>query len=348
MVRVGVIGASGYAGAEVVRYLLGHPGVEITYLASDTFEGRPLSDAFPCFLGQNLPLCRKWDIDVAADKVDAIIQTRKNGLGMKVAPELLARGKKVVDVPADFRLKDANLYKQFYGTEHSATDLLQEAVYGVSELRASEIAKARLVANPGCYAISSILALAPLVVRKLIDLNTIVIDSKSGVSGAGRSGVDTASLFCEINEGFRAYAVARHRHTPEIEQELSFLGGAPVTLNFTPHLVPMNRGILTTAYANAARETLSTAELVALYREFYEGKPFVVVLDEGAQPNTKNVFGSNFCHIGLVFDQRTRRVIVTCAIDNMGKGAAGGAIQNLNLMFGLPETQGLMTAPVFP
>ena len=218
-------------------------------------------------------------------------QAQGNGVGLKVAPELIGFGKKIVDVPADFRLKDASLYKQHYGAEHTAPDLLEQSVYGLSELHPAEIAAASLIANPGCHATGAILALAPLVTSKAVDLDSIIVDSKSGVSGQGRSKIDLASIFTEINEGFKAYAVGTHRHTPEMEQELSAISGVSVRLSFVPHLVPMNRGILITAYATAgpAAKSMTTADLVAMYREFYAGKPFIAVLDEGKQPNTKNV-----------------------------------------------------------
>lgn len=349
MIRVGIIGASGYAGAELVRYLLMHPEAEITYLASGTYEGRPLSEAYPSFLGQNLPLCERFDLGSAVEKADFFFQAQGNGVGMQVAPGLLERGKKLVDVPADFRIKDTALYKNYYGKEHTAPEQLAEAVYGISELHPDDIAAARLVANPGCYATSAILALAPFVSNGIVDPDSIIVDSKSGVSGAGRSKLDVSGLFCETNEGFRAYAVSTHRHTPEIEQELSVLSGSEVQLNFTPHLVPMNRGILTTAYARfAPGKNVSTGAMLELCRDFYAGNTFVVVLDEGKQPCTKNVFGTNFAHIGVVVDNRTNRIIVTCAIDNMGKGAAGQAVQNMNLMNGIEETAGLMTPAVYP
>lgn len=349
MIRVGIIGASGYAGAELVRYLLMHPEAEITYLASGTYEGKPLSEAYPSFLGQDLPLCEKFNLDLAAEKADFFFQAQGNGVGMQVAPGLLARGKKLIDVPADFRIKDTLLYKQYYGKDHTALAELAEAVYGISELHPDSIAGARLVANPGCYATSAILALAPFVSNMIVDNKSIIFDSKSGVSGAGRSKLDTASLFCEINEGFKAYAVATHRHTPEIEQELSVLAGNNIELNFTPHLIPMNRGILTTAYAKVSDgKNVNTAEMLEMCRDFYAGNTFVVVLDEGKQPCTKNVFGTNFAHIGVVVDDRTKRIIVTCAIDNMGKGAAGQAVQNMNLMCGIEETAGLMGSAVYP
>ncbi len=347
MIRVGVIGASGYVGGELMRYLLMHPGVEVAYLASESLDGRPMTDAFPSLLGQELPVCERFDAETAADRADFFFQTNKNGAGMRLAPELMAYGKKLVDVPADFRLKDVEVYQRYYKMEHTAPELLKEAVYAVPELHPKEIAAARLIANPGCYANSAILALAPMMVCGLADPSSIIVDSKSGVSGAGRSKTNVASLFTEINEGFKAYGVATHVHTPEIEQELSVLAGQEVKINFTPHLIPMNRGILTTAYASLL-SGMTTADLLARYREFYTGKPFVVVLDEGQQPNTKNVFGTNFCHIGVVSDERTGRAIVTAAIDNMGKGAAGLAVQNMNLMCGFDETTGLMTPAVFP
>lgn len=348
MIRVGVIGASGYAGAELVRYLLGHSGVEIRYLASNSLAGKPLSEAYPSFLGQELPVCEKYDAESAADSVDIIFQAQGNGVGMKVAPEMLDYGKKMIDIPADFRLKDLGLHKNYYNIDHTSPDLVAEAVYGIPELHADQIKNARLIANPGCYATSAILALAPWASAKIADLDSIIVDSKSGVSGSGRSKVQVSSLYCEINEGFKAYAVATHRHTPEIEQEVSALAGKKVTLNFTPHLIPMNRGILTTAYARIDSQVKSTGELIDMYKDFYAGKPFVIVLDEGRQPVTKNVFGTNFCHIGAVLDKRTERAIITCAIDNMGKGAAGQAVQNMNLMCGFEETTGLMNPAVYP
>ncbi len=348
MIKVGVIGASGYAGGELVRYLLAHPMARITYLASDSLAGRPLSDAYPSFLGRDLPLCEKYDSKEAAGRADLLFQAQGNGVGMNVAPELMEMGKKLIDMPADFRLKNPAVYTEYYDAEHTATDILKEAAYGIPELHGPEIAAARVVANPGCYPTGAILAMAPLVEAKTVDLRTIIIDSKSGVSGAGRSKLEVSSLFPEINEGFKAYAVASHRHTPEIEQELSALAGEALTLNFTPHLVPMNRGILTTAYANAAPGQPETAELVDLYRNFFKDSPFVVVLDAGLQPNTKSVFGTNYCHIGIVSDARTGRIIVTSAIDNMGKGAAGQAVQNMNLMCGFDETTGLTATAVYP
>lgn len=350
MIRVGIVGASGYAGGELVRYLLSHPEAKITYLASSSLAGRPLWKAFPSFMGHELPLCEDYSVGRAAQEADIIFQAQGNGVGMRIASELLELGKKLIDVPADFRLKDMESYAHHYGTEHTAPDVLAEAVYGIPELRSGEIAVARVVANPGCYPTSAILALAPLVKSGIVDSGSIVIDAKSGVSGAGRSKADVSTLFPEINEGFKAYAVASHRHTPEIEQELSWLSGEVVTVSFTPHLIPMNRGILTTAYASSkpGKQQPDSQTLVELYREFYRASRFVVIHDEGSQPNTKYVFGTNFCHIGAVSDARTGRIIITCAIDNMGKGAAGQAVQNMNLMCGLDEATGLSAPAVYP
>lgn len=350
MIRAGIIGASGYAGAELVRYLLTHPDVQITYLASGTYAGRPLSDAYPAFLGRSLPDCEQYDLKTAAAAADIFFQAQGNGVGMKLAPGLLEHGKKLIDVPADFRIKDLEVYSSYYRMQHTAPDLAAEAVYGIPEFRQAEIAAARIVANPGCYSTAALLALAPLMKHGLADPATIVIDAKSGVSGAGRSKIDVDGLFCEVNEGFRAYAVAGHRHTAEIEQELSIISGGEVKVSFTPHLVPMNRGILTTIYASVAADgrTPGAAELLDAYNSFYADSPFVVILDRGKQPNTKNVFGTNHCHIGLAVDGRVGRAIITCAIDNMGKGAAGQAVQNMNLMCGLDEGTGLLGTAVFP
>jgi len=346
MIRVGIIGL-GYAGGEVARYVIGHPGAEITYIASTTFAGKPISEAYPSFLGQDLPACQVYNAETAADRADVFFQTNKDGAGMALAPELLEFGKKMIDLPADFRLKDLAIHRQYYGTEHTCPDLLAEAVYGLADVNAEEIASARLVANPGCYATAALLALAPLAAGRLIQSDTIIIDAKSGVSGAGRSAKSVGMIFTEVNEGFRAYKVGTHQHTPEIEQELSKLSGEKITLSFTPHMVPMNRGIFTTVYAGAARDC-STSELIEAFRDYYRSSAFVIVLDEGRQPSTKDVSGTNYSHIGIFSDQRTGRVIVTCAIDNMGKGAAGQAVQNMNLICGLAPETGLTAPAVYP
>ena len=347
MIRVGIIGASGYAGAELIRYLLLHKDVKITYLVSDSNEGKPISDAFTSFLGLDLPICEKYDIDNLKDKCDFVFTARGNGGGMKVAREILDAGIKMIDIPADFRLKNVDEFKAFYKIDHTEPELLKEAVYAIPEFHKDEIEKARIIANPGCYATCSILSLAPLVKNNMIDLNSIIIDAKSGVSGAGRSKLSVAGLYCEVNEGFKAYAVTTHRHRPEIEQEFNKLSGKKSKIIFTPHLVPMNRGILATCYADVL-EDMNNDKLNEIYMDFYKNSYFVNVLPKGSQAVTKNVFGTNYCHISTAFDKWTNRVIITGAIDNMGKGAAGQAIQNFNIMCGFDECEGLIMPAVYP
>jgi len=346
MIRVGIIGASGYAGGEVIRYLLSHPEIKITYLASDTFAGQHIGSAFPNLLGVELPICESFN-NASLDKADAFVLAHGNGWAMNEAPTMLDAGKKVVDMSADFRFRSAEVYEQWYSIEHKRPDLLSSAVFGLPEIRRSEIAGANLVGNPGCYPTSAILAIAPALAEGLIKPERLIFDSKSGVSGAGRSRTEVGYLFSEVDESLKPYNIGIHRHTPEIEQELSAVSGVELKVSFTPHLVPMIRGILTTAYADLAKSA-DTAGVLDVYRRFYSDSPFIVVLDEGCYPATKSVSGSNYAHIGLKVDKRTNRLISVCAIDNMGKGAAGQAVQNLNLMFGLPETMGLTQPAVYP
>lgn len=347
MVRVGIIGASGYAGAELIRYLFLHKEVKITYLVSDSNAGKPISDAFASFTGLDLPLCEKYDINELKKKCDVVFTARGNGGGMKVAREILETGIKMIDIPADFRLKDTEEFKKYYKIDHTEPEILKEAVYAVPELHKEEIKKARIIANPGCYATCSILSLAPLAKSNLIDLNSIIIDAKSGVSGAGRSKLTVPGLYCETNEGFKAYAVTTHRHRPEIEQEYNKLSGKKSSIIFTPHLVPMNRGILATCYAKVLCD-MDNDRLNKIYKDFYKDCTFVKVLDQGMQAVTKNVYGTNYCHISTMFDEHTGRVIITGVIDNMGKGAAGQALQNFNLICGFPEEEGLLMPAVYP
>lgn len=347
MLRVGVLGAGGYAGGELVRILLSHPEARITCLSDDYYKGRPIADAFPSLKGFDAPLCQPLDAEAAADKADVLFLVQHNGWAMEVAPKLIAAGKKVIDFSADFRFRDPGVYNEWYKTQHASAELSRTSVYGLPELKAETIKSASLVGNPGCYPTSAILGLAPLVANGLIDTSTIIIDSKSGVSGAGRSRLELGFLYAEVDGSVRAYNIGTHRHTPEIEQELSELAGSPVTLSFTPHLVPMVRGILTTAYASLAAKA-DTGSLLGLFRDFYQESHFVVVLDEGDLPTTKQVSGSNYCHIGLKVDERTGRVVVVSAIDNLVKGAAGQAVQNMNLMCGLDERSGLRAAAVYP
>jgi N-acetyl-gamma-glutamyl-phosphate reductase len=346
LIRVGIIGASGYAGGELIRYLLGHPEAEITYLASDSSKGKHIGSAFPGLLGIDLPICESFS-EAAFDRADVFFLAQHNGWAMNVAPKLLDAGKKVIDMSADFRFRDTSTYEHWYETEHAAKELSLSAVYGLPELKKDAIRSANLVANPGCYVTSSILAVAPAVSAGLIDPAGIIFDSKSGVSGAGRSKAEVGYLFAELDENLRPYGVGCHRHTPEIEQEISEIAGKQITVSFTPHLVPMIRGILTTSYAPLAKDT-DTSSVISTYRDFYADSPFVMVLDEDEYPATKSVTGSNYCHIGLKVDGRTGRLVAMAAIDNMGKGAAGQAVQNMNLMLGLPEAMGLDRPGVYP
>ncbi|WP_303721281.1 N-acetyl-gamma-glutamyl-phosphate reductase [Malonomonas rubra] len=345
MLKVAVVGASGYTGVELIRLLIGHPEVEITCVTSRQHEGLPISRAFPSLTGFCELVCESLDVDAIAAKSELVFTALPHKSAMDVIPGFLAAGCKVVDLSADYRLKDQAVYEHWY-QEHSSPELLAEAIYGLPELFRSEIAGARLIANPGCYPTSVALGLAPLLKYDLVDPSTLVIDSKSGTSGAGR-GAKQGSLYCEVNEGFKAYGVASHRHTPEIEQTLTVLSGSPVLVNFTPHLLPINRGILSTMYATLRGEE-NTAELIGLYQSFYGKEKFVRVMPSGELPNVAYVRGTNFCDIGVVSDERTGRVIVVSVIDNLVKGAAGQAVQNMNLICGVKEQLGLGIVPLFP
>ncbi len=345
MIKVAIVGASGYTGVELIRLLANHPDVEISCLTSRQNAGEQIAAVFPSLLDRVELICDGSETEVVIEKADVVFTALPHQAAMAVIPDLLAAGKKVIDLSADYRLRDAAVYETWY-EKHTSPELLGEAVYGLPELYREKVRAARLVANPGCYPTSVALGLAPLLKSGLIEAATLIVDSKSGTSGAGRS-AKVGSLFCEVNEGFQAYGVAKHRHTPEIEQTLSELAGQPVMINFTPHLLPISRGILSTCYAslNGPR---STDELLAIYREAYAAEPFVRVHPSGSLPNVAFVRASNFCDLGLVSDPRTGRVIVVSAIDNLVKGAAGQAVQNMNLMLGFEETAGLTGLPVFP
>lgn len=346
MLNVAVIGASGYTGVELLRLLYTHPELAVTCVTSEQSAGKKISDIFPSLRDRCDLVLEKVDAEAAAEKADLVFTALPHQAAMAVVPTLLRLGKQVVDLSADYRLRDAETYGAWY-VNHTSPDLLAEAVYGLPEIRREAIAGARLVANPGCYPTSVILGLAPLLQRGLVETDTIISDSKSGVSGAGRS-AKVDNLFCEVNDSFKPYGVGGvHRHIPEIEQELSLLAGETITISFTPHLVPMDRGIVSTIYARLTAEA-TTAELLALYREFYDGEAFVRILPEGSYPSSAFVRGSNFCDIGLAVDKRTGRVIVTSALDNLVKGAAGQAIQNMNILAGLPENMGLEGLALFP
>ncbi|PIE56650.1 MAG: N-acetyl-gamma-glutamyl-phosphate reductase [Desulfobulbus propionicus] len=345
MLRVGIIGASGYTGVELARILTSHPNVVLTAATSRQYAGKKLASVFP-----NLRGCSDLTLTAPdhtlADKADFFFTAVPHKTAMAIVPELLAAGKKVVDLSADFRLRDQSVYEKWY-QEHSCPELLATAVYGLPELYRQQIVNARLVANPGCYPTSVLLGLKPLLLAGTIRTQTIIIDAKSGTTGAGRS-VNQATLFCEVTDGFRAYKTGgTHRHIPEIEQELSLLAKKPVTVSFTPHLLPVSRGILSTIYADL-RAPVSQEELADLYHDAYAEEPFVRLCNAGLLPATQHVRGSNYCDIAVQVDHRTGRVIVLVAEDNIGKGAAGQAVQNMNLMHGFAETAGLAGVPFFP
>lgn len=345
MHKVAVIGASGYTGVELLRLLALHPGVRVSAVTSRQQAGQPIAEVFPSLAGIYDLTFEALEPAALAGRAEVVFTAVPHQAAMAIVPALLAAGCKVVDLSADYRLHDPAVYAEWY-EQHQTPELLGEAVYGLPELYRDRVRGARLVANPGCYPTSVALALTPLLRDGLIDPATIIIDSKSGTSGAGRAAkVDT--LYCEVNEGFKAYGLPRHRHTPEIEQTLSEAAGVPVTVSFTPHLLPVNRGILSTCYASL-KATLSTAELVEHYRRTYAGEPFVRVLPAGRLPNISQVRGSNFCDLGVSADPRTGRVIAVAAIDNLVKGAAGQALQNMNLLLGLPEGAGLGAAALVP
>ena len=343
--KVGIIGASGYTGVELARILSSHPEVELTVATSRQYAGKPLSEIFPNLRKRVDLICENLPTEELVERADFFFTAVPHKTAMDLVPSLLETGKKVVDLSADFRLRDVAVYEQWYQA-HSSPELIEEAVYGLPELYRNQIKDARLVANPGCYPTSVTLGLAPLLQKKLIDPTTLVIDSKSGTSGAGRS-ASVGSLFCEVTDGFRAYKVGgTHRHIPEIEQELSVLAGQPVSVSFTPHLLPISRGILSTMYATCSGA--SEQEIQQLYEESYADEPFVRVCPAGTFPATQHVRGSNCCDIGIKLDPRTGRIIVLAAIDNIAKGASGQAVQNMNLMNGFDETCALLGAPFFP
>lgn len=343
---VAVIGSSGYTGGELMRILLQHRHVTVTTVTSERSAGKPITTIFPHLAGLTDLVAEPLDPETVAKKADAVFLALPHVTAQAAAAAFLSLGKKVIDLSADFRLKDPATYETWYEHCHQHPDLLSKAVYGLTELHRDEIRSAALVANPGCYPTGAVLGLAPLIKNKAIRLDSIVIDSKSGVSGAGRS-PSPAHHFPEVNEAFLAYKIGTHRHTPEIEQELSRLAGETITLSFTPHLVPMNRGILTTVYATLAAPR-DTGALRTLYEDAYRDEPFVRLMPAGDPPNVRNVRGANFCDVNVFSDRRTGRAVVVTAIDNLVKGAAGQAVQNMNVMMGFEETEGLKFAGIFP
>ena len=346
MIKAGIIGATGYAGAEIVRLLMGHPEVEIKWLGSRSYIDQRYADIYRNMFQIVEDICKDDNLDKLAEEVDVIFTATPQGFCASVINEEILAKVKVIDLSADFRIKDVAIYEKWYGIEHKSPEYIKEAVYGLCEINREDIKKARLVANPGCYTTCSILSLYPLVKEGLIDPSTIIIDAKSGTSGAGR-GAKVDNLFGEVNENMKAYGVATHRHTPEIEEQLGYAAGQEIVLNFTPHLVPMNRGILVTAYASL-KEKVSYETVKAAYDKYYEKEKFVRVLEKDVCPQTKWVEGSNYVDVNFKIDERTGRVIVMGALDNLVKGAAGQAVQNMNLVFGLDESTGLDLVPMFP
>lgn len=345
LIRVCIYGGSGYTGMELTRLLLNHPEAEVVSITSRRFAGVPVAQVYPVLMGQTELVYTNDPPEELVENCDVVFLALPHGASMELAPLFLKAGKKVIDLSADFRIRDLAVYEAWY-RKHSAPGLIPDAVYGLPELYRDKIRKARLVANPGCYPTSIILGLAPALSSGLIDPISVIADSKSGATGAGREPLIT-SLYCEVSGSFKAYKVGGHRHTPEIEQELSLLSRTDMTISFTPHLLPLKRGILSTMYAGLARD-VSTADAVALYRDFYRKEPFVRVCEAGQFPNISSIAGSNFCDIGLTVDPRTNRLIVVSVIDNLIKGASGQAIQNMNIIYNLPETAGLPRVALYP
>lgn len=345
-IKVGIIGATGYAGAELVRILSSHPEARLVNLTTRSYGGKSFCEVYPHLYKYVDQKCRELDLPALVGEADVIFTALPHGHAIPVAEEVLKQGKKFIDLGADFRFNSREVYEQWYKVEHTAPELLGQAVYGLPELYRDKIKTASLVGNPGCYPTSVILGLAPLLAHGLVDIGTVVADSKSGVSGAGR-GLSLGAHFAEVNENFRAYNVGLHRHTPEIEQELGKLAGEDMVISFTPHLTPMNRGILSTVYAKLKQE-ITLGQVRSIYEEYYRNDYFVRLLPPGILPQTKAVSGSNHCDVVPVVDPRTGRVVVISAIDNLIKGAAGQAVQNMNLMCGLPETTGLDRPGLYP
>lgn len=340
--KVGILGATGYTGQELVRLLNRHPEAEIIYLGSSSSAGKEFAEIYPGLTGSNTLILE----DEEVPDLDVLFCALPHGLTAARAAQLLERDIKIIDLGADFRLNDADTYEKWYKVHHPNPRLLKEAVYGLPELYREEIKGKRLIANPGCYPTASLLPLVPLLRAGLLAWNTIIIDAKSGVSGAGR-GVSQAVHFSEVNENFKAYGVAEHRHTPEIEQELSKASGAEVTISFTPHLVPMTRGILATVYCSV-RDGVEEGDLRRCWEEAYAGEQFIHLLPEGIWPQTKFAYGSNHVFLQMKLDKRTDRVILVSAIDNLVKGASGQAVQNMNILYGLPEETGLQNTGLWP
>ncbi|MCK4436878.1 N-acetyl-gamma-glutamyl-phosphate reductase [bacterium] len=347
MIKAGIVGATGYGGGELIRLLLSHPQAKITAMAAK-MDGKvvKISDILPALEGKLNIACSDLNVEEMVEKADFFFLALPHKVSLDLVPQFLKAGKKVVDFSADYRFDDSEVYEEWYQVRHTSPELLKEAVYGLPELYRDEIGKARLIANPGCYPTGVVLGVAPLLSEGLIDTESIIADSKSGVSGGGRWPGEGFN-FCEIEENFKAYKIAGHRHQPEMEQELSKLAKKEVRITFTPHLLPVKRGILTTLYLDLKKE-MKTDETLAVFRDFYKDEPFIKVLESDKFPEIKNVCGTNFCHIGAKVDERTGRVIVISTIDNLVKGASGQAVQNMNIMCGFNEKEGLEQVALIP
>jgi N-acetyl-gamma-glutamyl-phosphate reductase len=343
--RVGIIGATGYTGVELLRLLLHHPQVEVTALTSQKYAGVPIDQVFPSLMRHFQLKCEELAVDQISKKTDFVFTAVPHKTAMETVPLFYHQGKRIVDLSADFRLKDAGVYERWY-QRHTSPGLLSESVYGLPELHRDKIRNAKIVGNPGCYPTGALIGLIPLIERRMVSFENIVIDSKSGVSGAGRDAV-LESLFCEVNEGVKAYKVFEHRHLPEIEQELSEMAQKKVAVSFVPHLIPMDRGILTTIYLVLTKKW-KTEEVLNIFQEHYQKEPFVRICPNGKFPNTKDVRGSNYCDIGIKVNEGDGRAAIVTAIDNLVKGASGEAVQNMNIMLGYPETMGLDILPLSP
>lgn len=346
MIKAGIIGSTGYAGGELARLLLQRDDVEVVWYGSRSYVDKKYASVYQNMFRLVEADCLDDNMKELAREADVIFTATPQGLCASLVDEEILSETKIIDLSADFRIKDVAVYEEWYKIKHPSPQLIPEAVYGLCEINREAVKKARLVANPGCYPTCTTLSIYPLLKEGLIDPDTIIVDAKSGTSGAGR-GAKVDNLFCEVNENIKAYGVATHRHTPEIEEQLGYAAGRPVRINFTPHLVPMNRGILITAYASLTREA-SYEEVKAAYDKYYTSEKFVRVLDKGLCPQTRWVEGSNYVDVNFQIDPRTKRVIMMGAMDNLVKGAAGQAVQNMNLMFGLPESEGLDLVPLFP
>lgn len=347
MIKVGIIGATGYAGNELVRLLLGHSEAQIEWFGSRSYIDQKYADIYRNVFQLVDAKCMDDNMEELADRVDVIFTATPQGLCASLVNDKILSKVKIVDLSADFRLKNVDVYEQWYKIEHKSPQYIDEAVYGLCEINRNKITKdTRIVANPGCYTTCSILTIYPLVKEGIIDPDSIIIDAKSGTSGAGR-GAKVANLFCEVNESMKAYGVGTHRHTPEIEEQLGYAAGKDIKLIFTPHLVPMNRGILVTSYADL-KKNVTYEEVKAAYDKYYKDEYFVRVLDKDVCPETRWVEGSNYVDVNFKIEPRTNRIIMMGALDNLVKGAAGQAVQNMNLLFGLPENTGLKQVPMFP